>query len=65
MVGAFGHTFNNNTMKSEEVIMMTRRTAYRMPASTARKLQRQVKNNQLDLETMYRRVMDALQEHKR
>ena len=66
VVGIFGQTFNKNSMESEQVIftdniLLTRREAYLMPAPTARQLQHQIKNNQIDLETMYQRVLEALQ----
>ena len=67
VVGMFGKTFNTNSMESDQVIftdtiLLTRREAYWMPAPKAKQLQHQVKNNQIDIETMYQRISESLQE---
>lgn len=69
IVGAFGNTFNKNTMISDEVIVsdmnsMKQRINYKIPAPIARKLQRQIKTNQIGLEEMYREILTNLKQHK-
>ena len=66
VVAAFGATFNANAMKSDEVIfsdvsMMKSRSAFRMPAKTARTLQRRVKNGEITIDSMYERITAAME----
>ena len=65
VAATFGATFNANTMKSDEVAfadssMMKNRLAFRMPAKTARTLQRRVKNYEITLDSMYEQITAAM-----
>lgn len=66
VVASFGKTFNANAMKTESVIvsdasMMKQRQAYRIPSPLARELQRLAYNGEIELETMYARLIAAME----
>ena len=68
-IGIFGFIFNNNATRTEELVLTDLRSAregvfYRMTSPVARKLQRQVKSNQITLDEMYASALAAMKAHR-
>ncbi len=66
VAGVFGETFNANAMKSDEVafsdVSMVKSGLYfRIPAKTARTLQRRVLNGEITLDSMYEQITAAME----